>query len=210
MLARILFLFIFSFATEASAQLNNQVITSCTPTPAAFDDIILPPSNFEKSNNLRKKTGASEFAEGNFIDIEGVILDSNCVPVAEAVVEMWQADANGEVMQYGVGKDANFSYSGVAVTDNLGRFYFFSVLPGIKKQSNPYVNLRVKHSDFIPFETKVYFEDHLVEKYIKRGRKAIDNTTLNLLTSKRTGTQKDSVNYKHYLVLEGASKYKRY
>jgi protocatechuate 3,4-dioxygenase beta subunit len=47
------------------------------------------------SNNLRRKSGEGYFATGRKIKIIGRVMDASCIPIPDAIVEIWHADAFG-------------------------------------------------------------------------------------------------------------------
>ena len=59
--------------------------------------------------------------------IEGVVLDGAGTPVADALIEVWQANAQGA---YGSTADLDFSGFGRVATDETGRFRFVTMKPG--------------------------------------------------------------------------------
>jgi protocatechuate 3,4-dioxygenase alpha subunit len=65
--------------------------------------------------------------EGGAIELGGRILDGAGAPVPDALVEIWQADAEG---RYAVGPGAPFLGFGRAATTEEGRYLFRTVRPG--------------------------------------------------------------------------------
>ncbi len=158
-------------------------VTSCPITPAVYDEITIP--EIYKTNNLRRRTGYATYAKGEFIRITGIVTDSNCVPISNATVQVWHADSKGyyktlssenylndDMMYstpkdrfqktYQINKDAdkNFTGSGSTSTDNLGRFSFFSIMPGSAKGKESVVMFRVLHKDFNELSTIMYFPEN--------------------------------------------------
>lgn len=168
---------------------------NCPITPNLSSEIKVPP--IYKSNNLRRRIGYATYAMGQFIRIDGVITDSNCVPIGNATVQIWHADSNGfyknppsdgylyDNLMYSQqstrfneefntnNADENFTGSGSTVTDNLGRFTFLTIMPG---GSDPLINLRVIHKDFSELSTALYFsnDSNKVLRFIKVGENIVD------------------------------------
>jgi len=67
---------------------------------------------------------------GEFIVIEGRVLDGNGDPVADALIEIWQADSQGRFADAPGGGRADFVGFGRCGTDAEGRFRFETVKPG--------------------------------------------------------------------------------
>lgn len=139
------------------------------PTPSRFFSAELSmPDQFVTSNNLAKKVGSFYRAFGEIIFLQGTIVDSFGVPVEGAIVEIWQANAAGkyhtlleENSEY---IDKYFNMSGRTITDNLGNYYFISVMPGASTGRAPHVNMNIYHTKFGRLETEVYFENHPFNK----------------------------------------------
>ncbi len=196
-----------SLVSEASDSLN----TECKITPAIWSEAPFG-EKIIKNNNLRRKTGSPNFAEGEFIDITGKILDSNCVPISEAVVEIQQADASGNmpIDENLTDKVPYFAYTGTAITDNLGYFHFFTVFPGTKNSQAPRIHFRVKHPDFLPFETYMYFPNNNLNNFDFDLKNLVDKQEESLLISTYTEAGSVAVSYNFNMTLEGVNKYKRY
>jgi len=71
---------------------------------------------------------------GDRIRIEGVVLDGKRDPVADAMVEIWQANAAGRYRHPADTREAPldpaFTGFGRAATDDEGRFWFETIRPG--------------------------------------------------------------------------------
>jgi protocatechuate 3,4-dioxygenase alpha subunit len=66
--------------------------------------------------------------EGEVIVLEGVVRDGEGRPVPDALVEIWQADAQGRYAHEA--QNGGFVGFGRACTDEEGRYRFRTVLPG--------------------------------------------------------------------------------
>src|SRR5256714_10307240 len=73
-----------------------------------------------------------EGARGEKIAIEGQVLDGDGAPVDDAVLEIWQADAEGRYDHPDDGRpaDPRFHGFGRAMTDEAGRYRFVTIRPG--------------------------------------------------------------------------------
>lgn len=211
----------YKITTDSATIQSDKVIDviNCPITPEVESDMTVP--KIYKTNNLRKRTGYASFAKGEFIVISGIITDSYCVPVKNATVQIWHADANGKYksvpndgylndsMMYRKQSDRfeqvidsdmsdeNFTGSGSTTTDNLGRFTFLSVMPG---GSKPLVNFRVVHKDFNDMKTVMYFKNA---------------TDINqFLVAKKSGkVENDGIEeniYQYNITLNGKNKYLNY
>lgn len=102
---------------------------------------------------------------GERIYITGQVLDGDSDPVTDAMIEIWQADAQGH---FNHPTDANqtkadpfFRYFGRADTINNGIFQFKTIKPAaIMPTVAPYVNVRVfARGLLIHAVTRIYFSD---------------------------------------------------
>ncbi len=92
---------------------------------------------------------------GERIIVSGRVLDENSRPLANTVVEIWQANAAGryrhDVDQHDAPLDPNFTGSGQAVTDAEGRYRFVTIRPGEYPWRNHYNAWRAAHIHFSVF-----------------------------------------------------------
>jgi protocatechuate 3,4-dioxygenase beta subunit len=127
-------------------------------------DLLAKPKTFEKSNNLRKKIGSFELAEGEILYIEGIVTDAFGVPITNAFIKIWQTNSAGKYHTL-LDKDSeyidhNFAMSGEANTDNLGKYGFITIFPGFYSDRAPHIHMLVHHPKFGTVETQVYFSNH--------------------------------------------------
>jgi protocatechuate 3,4-dioxygenase beta subunit len=113
------------------------------------------------TNNLTLPAGKAVEAEGQKIIIAGQLLDSACVPVANAQIELWQNDPYGRWILANdsdlVNARAVFTGAGRAVTNNNGEFYFTTMFPASIDGRAPNINIRIKAKGLKEFSTLLYF-----------------------------------------------------
>ena len=103
-------------------------------------------------------------AQGERIYLRGRVLDGNGVGVNDAVVEIWQADANGvynhpEDNRQGEADGAFFGF-GRASTDDNGRYSFKTIKPGAVGDQAPHLNVRIfMRGLLLHVVTRLYFSD---------------------------------------------------
>lgn len=128
----------------------NTTVPNCAPTPSDMEGpYYLPDAPF--TNQI-----APEGLAGQRLIISGTVYASDCAtPLAGAVVDVWQADANGEY-------DFSNQYilRGRVMTDENGRYEFETVMPGIYEPRPPHIHFKVSHGDAAPLTTQLYFEGH--------------------------------------------------
>jgi protocatechuate 3,4-dioxygenase beta subunit len=150
---------------NSSPRVPDQLFNPKDPTPSRiFTANLSMPTQFETSNNLAKKTGAFYRAFGEVIFLQGKIIDSFNVPIFGAIIEIWQANAAGKYHSLLEPSneyiDKYFNMSGRAITDNLGNYYFITIMPGSYLGRAPHINMNVYHQKFGKLETEIYFESH--------------------------------------------------
>jgi len=113
----------------------------------------------EPQNNL-----VQEKTTGEPIKITGLVLDGDGEPIPDAMVEIWQPDANGiynhptDPMHEQA--DPHFRGFGRAETRNGGAFEFTTVKPGGRDGQAPYINVNVfSRGMLIHAMTRIYFGD---------------------------------------------------
>ena len=102
-------------------------------------------------------------AQGEVIEIAGVVRQEDGAPLENLVVEIWQADARGIFRhpadpRHGQA-DPNFLGWGRAATDAKGGYLFRTILPGAPEGHIPHVNFMVMFSGLMRIlRTTVFFE----------------------------------------------------
>lgn len=107
-------------------------------------------------------------ASGERIRIEGRVFDGDGQPVTDAMIEIWQADAQGRYAHPADGRaapNARFRGFGRAGTDEEGRYGFTTVKPG--RVPGPDGGLQAPHINVHVFArgvlrhmmTRIYFAD---------------------------------------------------
>ena len=162
-------LIIFSFFNDvAEANRNRFHSRVTTPSRLSSGDLTIP-EIFGNSNDLVKKPGSFYRAKGEVIVLQGKVTDSFGVPIEGAVIEIWQTNASGKYQNLletdSTFIDKNFTMSGKAITNNLGNYAFFTIMPGYYANRTPYINLNIYHEEFGKIETEIYFENHPRNKF---------------------------------------------
>jgi len=97
------------------------------------------------------KIGKGE-AIGQRIVVSGRVLDEDGRPVPNTIVEVWQANAAGRYIhkkdQWNAPLDPNFTGSGRIITDDQGRYRFYTISPGAYPWGNHYNAWRPAHIHF--------------------------------------------------------------
>lgn len=91
----------------------------------------------------------------------------DCGPVADAVIEVWQANAEGQYYFQspgGHGGDEQHLLRGRVHTDENGNYRFETVVPAAYPLGGgyyrlPHIHYRVAHPDYLPLTTQLYLGD---------------------------------------------------
>lgn len=170
------FLLLTLFLSNISAAVvpADGKVSLCEPSPTIFDNH--KPSKFDSTNNLAMADVSGFYkAEGTEIKIYGRVLDSKCVPVSDAKIYVWQANSHGYIQYPPHHKpkwlDPNFNGTGIANSDNMGRFDLVTIMPGSHNGTTPHINMKVEHPKLKTLYTKIYFPNLV-------GLKIIDTTPI--------------------------------
>ena len=134
--------------------------------------------------NTTEMAGAD--ASGERIVIEGRVYDGNGAPVTDALVELWQADADGNYAGAdGQPAASGFRGFGRAPTDGSGQFRFSTIMPG--RVPGPGETLQAPHIAVTVFARGVL--KHLVTRiYFPDADGNEQDPALNAVPAERRGT----------------------
>jgi protocatechuate 3,4-dioxygenase, beta subunit len=105
-------------------------------TPSATEGPYYPDHlPLDQDNDLLRILGGNSPAQGVVTEFGGRLLNADGKPVAEAVVELWQADHNGcylhsRGLQHGKERDPLFQGYGKITTNQKGEYRFRTIKPG--------------------------------------------------------------------------------
>ena len=140
-------------------------------------------------DRLSQEDVAPAGVSGERIEITGRVVDGDGLPVPDAVVEIWQANAHGRYAHpedwQGKPLEPQFRGYGRCATDDAGRFHFTTIKPG--RVAAPDGSLQAPHiavSVFmrgllIRLVTRIYFPDDPANG---------EDFALNLVTAARRAT----------------------
>jgi protocatechuate 3,4-dioxygenase, alpha subunit len=152
---------------------------------------------------------APESTPGERIRIDGRVIDGDGSPIADAMVEIWQADAEGRYhhpadMQ--LPKEGDFTGFGRSGTDEDGAFWFETIKPGPVPSASGGVQAR--HLNLCVFArglldhlvTRLYFEDEPNDA--DKVLSSIPEHRRSTLVARRDGSE-DRALYRLDIVLQG-------
>jgi protocatechuate 3,4-dioxygenase beta subunit len=104
------------------------------------------------------KAGAPESADlvtagmaGTQLTLTGWVVDTTCAPLANAKVEIWQADSAGQYDNTG------FTLRGWVTTDASGHFSIHTIVPGEYPGRTEHIHVKVTPAGGSTLTTQVYF-----------------------------------------------------
>lgn len=137
------------------------------PTPAEVEGPFYPVTDqTDKDADMTRVAGRSGVAKGEAIMIEGAITDISGKPLADAVIDIWQANAAG---RYNHPRDPNPAsldpdFQGWAVirSDAKGHYQFITVKPGAYPATRtwvrpPHIHFKISRRGFQTLITQMYF-----------------------------------------------------
>jgi protocatechuate 3,4-dioxygenase, beta subunit len=146
---------------------------NCTVTPDQTLGPFYPHvKNGDGDVDLTTIQGKQGQANGQVIFVRGRILDENCRPVENALVEIWQANEGGRYSHEGdaanpIPLDPYFEGWGEMATDANGEYGFKTIKPGaysfddptvIENWRTPHIHFKVSRRGYHEIVTQMYFE----------------------------------------------------
>lgn len=120
---------------------------------------------FSELSSIAGSDIAEEDEPGEHIKLVGIIYDGQGAPVSDALVEVWQADAQGRFAHPADGRQKNTPFTGFGRfgtrTDPKNRFIFSTIKPGASADGEaPHINLIIFMRGLLSHTyTRVYFSD---------------------------------------------------
>ncbi len=180
------------------------------PTPAEVEGPFYPVADqADKDADMTRVAGRSGMAKGEAIIIEGAITDMSGNPVADAVIDVWQANAAG---RYNHPRDPNPAlqdpdFQGWAVirSDADGHYRFRTVKPGAYPATKtwmrpPHIHFKISGQGFRTLITQMYFPNELLNEadLLLRNKSPKEQSAM---TAKVDGNHEDLTVYTYNIVL---------
>lgn len=128
--------------------------TTLAPTPACVDDDDVTPSQTEGpyfKANSPARADIRGGAAGTSLRLTGFVVTTSCRPVAQALVDFWQADAGGNY------DNSTFGFRGHQYTDAQGRYVLETVIPGLYPGRTRHIHVKVQALGGRILTTQLYF-----------------------------------------------------
>jgi protocatechuate 3,4-dioxygenase beta subunit len=88
---------------------------------------------------------------GTRLTFTGYVVDTSCSPIADATVEIWQADASGTY------DNGGYTLRGWVRTDAQGRFTILTIVPGEYPGRTEHIHVKVTPPGGTTLTTQMYF-----------------------------------------------------
>ena len=156
--------FLYRFGCAASLfAVPGAFAEQLTPTPPQTEGPFYPDKlPLDTDNDLLMVNDSLTSAVGEVTWLNGRILDSKGEPIRNAVVEIWQCDANGAYLHRGSSdaakRDAHFQGFGRFVTGSTGEYLFRTIKPVAYPGRTPHVHYAVKLKGREKFTTQCYIK----------------------------------------------------
>jgi protocatechuate 3,4-dioxygenase beta subunit len=95
---------------------------------------------------------------GQKVELSGLVLTRLCRPIADAIVDLWHSDSNGEYDNVG------FRLRGHVLTDAHGHYAFSTIMPGLYPGRTRHYHVKVKAPGKALLTTQFYFPNEARNK----------------------------------------------
>lgn len=181
------------------------------PTPSETEGPFYPVRDQkDKDADLTKINGQTHAAQGQHIFVNGKITDTDGQAVPQAMLDIWQADANG---RYRHPRDSNpaklddyFQGWAMIESDNQGLFRFKTVMPGAYPASRswirpPHIHFRISKKGYRTLTTQMYFphQPYNESDLLLRNKSAAERSAM---TARKINLQGNFPVYEYNIVLD--------
>jgi len=133
------------FAPQALAATPELLDADDDPTPALTEGPYFTPSS------PKRKSIVAAGAPGTRLTLTGRVLTTSGRPIANALVDWWQADARG------VYDNSGYRFRGHQFTDARGRYSLFTVVPGLYPGRTRHIHVKVQAPRKAVLTTQLFF-----------------------------------------------------
>ncbi len=141
------------FAPRIRSAQTLQVTPACGEGPEALTPLQTA-GPYYKSASPERQNLRSEWGPVEAFDLQGQVLDTQCRPLSDVIVEIWHADDRGQYDNRG------FLLRGQQRTDARGRWAFQTIRTNHYAQRTAHYHFRVQRPHERALVTQLYFPDH--------------------------------------------------
>ena len=149
-------------------------VLAMMPTPSETEGPFYPVKDQkDKDADLTQIDGHADVAQGQHIIVSGQITDVTGHPVEDAMLDIWQADANGRYRHpqdaNPASLDKNFQGWAIIKSDINGLFRFKTVMPSAYPASKdwirpPHIHFKISKQGYRALTTQMYFPNEELNK----------------------------------------------
>lgn len=133
-------------------------VSELLPTPACPDNAAATlrqtAGPFYRPNSPRRSDLAADGRSGESFALQGFVLDKRCRPIADAMVEIWHADDQGNY------DNSGYRWRGHQFTDAAGRWRFETIRTAQYSFRTAHYHFRIERPGGEALITQLYFPDH--------------------------------------------------
>jgi protocatechuate 3,4-dioxygenase beta subunit len=153
----ILSVLLTAFCFSAAAQIKGRFVK----TPADQEGPFYPQSvQHDEDNDLVHVAGRSKPAQGDILNLSGVVLNTKGKPQKNLVIEIWQTDPKGRYHHPGSGPleqlDPDFQYCGRTRTGADGSFFFKTLVPGAYHPRPAHIHFKIWQNGSVLLTSQIY------------------------------------------------------
>ena len=154
-------LFLFACTLAACGQPNQHTAPkptsaqaqSLSPTPTCGDSAVTPAQTagpFHTPDSPERQSLLAADTAGTRLTVTGQVLTTDCQPLANSLVDVWQTDAEGNYDNEG------YQFRGHQFTDAEGRYRIETIVPGIYPGRTRHLHIKVQALDRPVLTTQLY------------------------------------------------------
>jgi len=145
-------------STQAAATAApTPVAQSLPPTPACGDDDDLTPAQTEgpyyTPDTPERASLLEDGITGTRLVVTGYVLDTNCQPVAQALLDFWHCD------DAGVYDNVGYKLRGHQFANDAGQYTLETIQPGLYTGRTRHIHVKVQAPNQPVLTTQLYFPD---------------------------------------------------
>ena len=147
--------------TTNSQTANQSSGRQLMPTPACGEQGPTPSQTagpFFTPNSPERATFLTSGMPGTRIVLTGQVLATNCVPIANALMDFWHADDQGRYDNRG------YNLRGHQYTDTEGRYRLETILPGIYPGRTRHFHVKVQAPNQSVLTTQLYLPEEALNQ----------------------------------------------
>ncbi len=143
--------------TTDAAMAADGSAAALTPTPACEDDDDDDPTPAQTEgpyftrNSPERTSLLTAGVTGTRLALTGLVVTRSCTPVANALLDFWQADADGEY------DNAGYTLRGHQFTDANGIYRLETIVPGLYPGRTRHIHVKVQAPSKPVLTTQLYF-----------------------------------------------------